>query len=518
MSLKDLAQQVRAEGRGKDTMLVHLTPNEVGGLQTLAKAAGGSLTINPKTGLPEASFLESLLPTILGFAANFIVPGSGMIVGGLTGAAQNKENPLLGAALGAMGGYGGGNIAGALQGAGAGAAQSAAMQGATAASQNIATGLPAFDPIAGQAVNAQMAGGVANAQSLAAIDATKQFMGQNMAQQAGQGIQALGTEAGRTTALQNLGGGMGALKSAGMAAAPGMLATPQAPQEEDAPELPRYDYTAGLTGDYYGMGDESTRERRYFTDPTFTRRAAAGGIMSLAEGGETAPKDPAQGMTGASADAMRYLMGQTNASPATVARQQAIEGMKSAPAQSKTPARESQLSRLFGGLGGATVSRDGALFQKVEDGYTFDPQSQTYTQRYTYKPYTPPPPVSEGNPWGAAKGGLASLAQGGFVVPADVVSMAGEGNTDAGYERLQRMLPGASPIKGSDGGQADTVKTSIEGKQPARVAHGEMYVPPATVKRAGGAKKLYAMMDNVRKQAKGDAKQIKPVNLRKAMA
>jgi hypothetical protein len=127
------------------------------------------------------------------------------------------------------------------------------------------------------------------------------------------------------------------------------------------------------------------------------------------------------------------------------------------------------------------------------------------------------------NSYGYAEGGLASLAKGGmkaggFVVPADVVSMVGEGNTDAGYEQIKRMLPGATPIKGKDGGQADTVKTSIEGKQPARVAHGEMYVPPAAVKRAGGAKKLYAMMDKVREQATGNKKQIKPVDIRKAMA
>jgi hypothetical protein len=127
------------------------------------------------------------------------------------------------------------------------------------------------------------------------------------------------------------------------------------------------------------------------------------------------------------------------------------------------------------------------------------------------------------NEFGYAEGGIAELARGGmkaggFVVPADVVSMVGEGNTDAGYERIKRMLPGATPIKGKDGGQADTVKTSIEGKQPARIAHGEMYVPPAAVKRAGGAKKLYAMMDKVRKQATGNKKQIKPGDIRKALA
>jgi hypothetical protein len=110
------------------------------------------------------------------------------------------------------------------------------------------------------------------------------------------------------------------------------------------------------------------------------------------------------------------------------------------------------------------------------------------------------------------------MKSGGFVIPADVVSMVGEGNTDAGYSRIKSMVPGATAIKGKDGGQADTVKTSIEGKQPARVAHGEMYIPPETVKRMGGAKKLYAMMDRVRAQATGSKKQIKPVNLKRALA
>jgi hypothetical protein len=116
---------------------------------------------------------------------------------------------------------------------------------------------------------------------------------------------------------------------------------------------------------------------------------------------------------------------------------------------------------------------------------------------------------------GLAKGGMRS---GGFVIPADVVSMVGEGNTDAGYKRIKAMVPGATAIKGKDGGQSDTVKTSIEGKQRARVAHGEMYIPPETVKSLGGAKKLYAMMDRVRQQATGSTKQIKPVSLKRAMA
>jgi hypothetical protein len=66
MSLQQAAQHLAAQGRGKDTTLVHMTPNEVRGLQQIAMAAGGSLTLNPSTGLPEAGFLEDMLPMIIG--------------------------------------------------------------------------------------------------------------------------------------------------------------------------------------------------------------------------------------------------------------------------------------------------------------------------------------------------------------------------------------------------------------------------------------------------------------------
>lgn len=41
-----------------------MTPGEIKGLQSLALAHGGSLTINPETGLPEASFLKWLIPAL----------------------------------------------------------------------------------------------------------------------------------------------------------------------------------------------------------------------------------------------------------------------------------------------------------------------------------------------------------------------------------------------------------------------------------------------------------------------
>jgi hypothetical protein len=41
-----------------------MSGKEVAGLQALAMAHGGSLTINPKTGLPEAGFLDDILPVL----------------------------------------------------------------------------------------------------------------------------------------------------------------------------------------------------------------------------------------------------------------------------------------------------------------------------------------------------------------------------------------------------------------------------------------------------------------------
>jgi hypothetical protein len=49
MDLPGLAEMIRSKGRGKDTMLAHITPKEA----ALLKRRGGSGSVNPDTGLPE---------------------------------------------------------------------------------------------------------------------------------------------------------------------------------------------------------------------------------------------------------------------------------------------------------------------------------------------------------------------------------------------------------------------------------------------------------------------------------
>lgn len=105
MSLHAAAKHLSTKGRGSDSMLVHMTPKEVHGLQALAKASGGSLSINPDTGLVEAGFLTKILPVIAAAAATYFTAGAAA--------------PALAAAMGGSAAATAG--AGILAGAGSGA-------------------------------------------------------------------------------------------------------------------------------------------------------------------------------------------------------------------------------------------------------------------------------------------------------------------------------------------------------------------------------------------------------------
>ena len=134
MSLHTLASHLQNAGRGQDSVLVHMTPGEVKGLQALAMSQGGSLTINPETGLPEAGILSALLPMVAGF---FLGPAglgltamqSAVAVGALGTAATGSLGKGFMMGLGA---YGGAGLGAGLTSAGA-ANLPASASGQTAA-------------------------------------------------------------------------------------------------------------------------------------------------------------------------------------------------------------------------------------------------------------------------------------------------------------------------------------------------------------------------------------------------
>jgi hypothetical protein len=78
-------------------------------------------------------------------------------------------------------------------------------------------------------------------------------------------------------------------------------------------------------------------------------------------------------------------------------------------------------------------------------------------------------------------------------------------------------------LSGGGDGMSDSIKARIGGVQEARLADGEFVVPADVVSHLGngsskaGAKKLYAMMDKIRKARTGRKSQAPEVNARKYM-
>ncbi len=132
--LQSLAEKLAKKGRYGDTMLLHVNPVEVAGLDALAKEMYGmGLTKNPDTGQPEA-FLPFLAPLMTAMAT----PAGMALTGAGVGALTNRDDPMRGALMGGLtGGLGGAALGGmgllgqtGAQAAGAGA-QQAATQAAT---------------------------------------------------------------------------------------------------------------------------------------------------------------------------------------------------------------------------------------------------------------------------------------------------------------------------------------------------------------------------------------------------
>jgi hypothetical protein len=78
-------------------------------------------------------------------------------------------------------------------------------------------------------------------------------------------------------------------------------------------------------------------------------------------------------------------------------------------------------------------------------------------------------------------------------------------------------------LNGKGDGMSDSIPATIEGKQPARLADGEFVVPADVVSHLGngsskaGSKRLYAMLDKVRHARTGNKKQGKEINPAKYM-
>ena len=504
MSLHNLAKHVQRKGRGQDKMLVHMTPEEVHGLQRLAMAHGGSLTINPETGLPEAGFLMKILPVVAAAAATYFTAGA---------AAPALEAALAGTAGAGMGGALAGAGAGALVGGASSAIQGGdvgkgALMGGLGGA--ISGGMGAYDSVySGVNAGAQLPGaGVgptgmplptpsADAITQATLDPNAGLAGTTPSVPGAPGAPIPPTQAGLEAAAQSGQARIDALNRLDPSAnafgnAPGinaeqslyqaqnlakptevgniypdLKATPpppgSAPSYYSTMSTPGKMATQALPGIGAAFGDKSNalpgaipytssatlspdfqgyvpRQPKPYYQAQYTRYAADGGLMALAEGGDPRKKKQRAALT---ADRTMAAM----------------------------PADQAGLAMFNNARYGANMTGASPLNSSMTLG-------------------------DLPNPVGAAGGGLANLG---------------------GYSDGGRLL------KGPGDGMSDNIPAQIGRKQPARLADGEFVVPADVVSHLGngstdaGAKRLYAMMDKVRTARTGKKKQAPAVNTQRMM-
>lgn len=316
MSLHTLANNLQRAGRGDDKMLVHMTPREVGGLQALAMAHGGSLSINPQTGLPEAGILGKLLPTVLGFALG--PAGMGIQIGGLSSAASAglisgavgtlTSGSLSKGIMAGLGAYGGASLGQSLMGAGAPASQTFPLTPPTPA-PSLANIPPKVPPVLQAATDPSMGGMTTGPQGVPVSTTGKPFANWAQGDVTG-GVKPLDVKvsqpsmdsfsdrmkaAGRgaakvfespETAFSFAKENLPSLAAISASTSSDILAGP--PKErEKSKGMEKYRYV--YDPQPIGVAASRSAERDYFPgaryEPTGEYYAAGGGLMGLANGG-----------------------------------------------------------------------------------------------------------------------------------------------------------------------------------------------------------------------------------------
>jgi hypothetical protein len=508
--MNQTAQHLASQGRYGDSMLVHMSPQEVSGLQSLARNNGTTMTINPSTGLPEAFSLRNLLPMIAGFALGPAGLGlsalqAGMITGGLGALATGSLGKGVLMGLGAAGGAGlagsAANLASPAATSGAGATSStlgasgmggagtgvtvpsSAMQGSSfglpsptstvglnaknlalppiesgaygltsSAPTNISAYAPPPSALAPTTTSAYSQLPAASSGSLTAPSSMTTLspapsISERFATNFGRAMEGGGKAFSSSDAAMDF---LGSNKmNLAMAAAPSMIPeTPRLPRSESyiRPYSLDVENLSDLPVSPTGVEEERLRYRYTAGEPY---RAAQGGIIAFAEGGNTT-------------DGM-----ETYTNPAMMTPPQYMQVQPFAGIEGYSYAE-----------GGETKRRDvRKRIDRMDDPYTF-----------------------------------AAYQSGRGLYDAALQNFA-----EGGLSNVPRFLSG-----GGDG-MSDSIPATINNRQPARLADGEFVIPADVVSHLGngsskaGAKQLYSMMDRVRSKRTGKKKQAPAVNPKKMM-
>jgi len=435
-----LANLMALRGRMGDTELVHMSKPEVRGLASL-----GELTINPDTGLPEAFKLKSLLPTIAGIGAAVATGGTSLLIPalatGLTSAVVNKD---IGRGLfDGLLSYAGGSIMKGLAGgealAGAANAGSAGSAVGAAAPQTVAsTGGSAAQAAIQRSAGASLGSfGVPGATelSMAAIP---------------QAVVTPGAAIGAMQpSLPTLGGRLGA------AAIPSATELSMAATQAAAPSVPTMGYSyvpEGILGKagqaIYGAAPAGSA-----VDPIRLAAATYGtpqSTLGSLSAGDTARFFAPQVALPIAGEALGAAMTPQVASYPTLEEQRTDyvpeqRTITRVPLRSTPVTQEQALAAATGETEplrffNYKYSNKGGLVGLAEGGLLSGDTNRFFEGMV--------PGTEHGMKDNVAfkvKGGnidTAMLSPGEYVIPADVVSMLGNGNGDSGAKALDQFAKG----------------------------------------------------------------------------
>lgn len=449
------AEELRSRGRGDDTVLAHITPDEAG----ILKLLGGSGEINPNTGLPEFGFLKELKKLVsnpvdyvernvvspvvkevknvgrqIDDVVNDAIPGGWGTVAAITAAVVAPQF-LSNVSFAPEAAAASAGSAGAGAGAGAGiAAFDYAPIGfntgvASASAAAPAAGIAAFDyaPVGFNTgvggTGAGNAAAIAGGDGLAGYDLNYSIPGASPATSAAApvGIASTtlpGTSAGATGAGPSTAGSF-----ANLASAAAKAMAPTSTQQAINMAL------LGTTGYGAVTAAKETKEQRELAERELARQAA----------------------------------------------KKAADIRNAELVMERNPYR-------FGRLTAADVRRYGIGMPKG---------------------YEPPPTVQ--------------VASGGRIDSSF--------DDEPGYDYASGGISSLPPryLRGGGDGMSDSIPARIGGKQEARLADGEFVIPADVVSHLGngssnaGAKKLYAMMDRIRKARTGKTRQAPAVKTNRLM-
>ena len=460
MSLHHIAKNLENKGRGKDSVLVHMTPREVGGLQALAKAHGGSLTRNPETGLYEAGFLEQVLPIVAMAAATYFTAGAAAPMLMSAGMGATSAGILAGAGAGAL--ISGGSAA--IQGGDVG---KAALTGAVVGGIGGGIGAPGDVPV----------------DPNAALGASTEV-----------GTKAINIDPSGGGAIDPLTGTTN-VPSGGTGPGSGNVPQGQMPQLGPNAQVPQpgiNNLPSSVPNQPQLTADQITNLKS--TQPDLLDRLAADKGV-LPEGDYRLPtQTPGSPNTPLNAGKTANQLAGDKILQEQAASVKAAQADPNSSWWSKqTPMEKAAYTTAGAGiLAGMNPRQTMPVEDTSDDGDYLKRISPNFRAQ---EPIRPNPYYRGQYPTYAAEGGV----------------MMGAG----GIADLGSYSDGGRLLKGPGDGVSDNIPATIGGHQPARLADGEFVVPARIVSELGngstdaGAKRLYAMMERVqakRKKSMGKGK------------